>query len=211
MDMKLQNKLAIIGCAHSATLYTARVFQQLGLDITHDDEKIGSDGIVSWAFAHYLTEDLFTHQFPTNDGYYLPPGSLIVQQVRHPLKVIASMCATVGEKMWTDIGYRANYREIDWKPMDDPVPLRGMRYWLLWNLMAGELATYSYRIEDFPEVFPRILEMIGVPPAPLPSQPTNTNVHNLELSYTWTDLDRADGCLCYAIRSMAKQFGYEIE
>jgi hypothetical protein len=63
-------------------------------------------------------------------------GFKIFHQVRHPLKVIGSAC-TFPMPEWEYVS-----RLIP-GIQDDPAPLRTMRYWYHWNILAEEKAEWT--------------------------------------------------------------------
>ena len=199
--LKPPHKVLIVGCGHSGTMHIAWIFQQLGLDIQH--EKIGADGSAHWGYTH-ITRSLLL----LTPKFGLSPDTIILHQVRHPLNVISSVQA-MEDETWLEVGARAAYRERIWNPLDDPHPIRGMKYWILWNAFAEELASYRYRVESLPEVFDELLEKIGMSPQPLPVLPPDTNKHNYSYTYTWDDLYKADDRLCCRVKDLSELYGYE--
>lgn len=189
----------------------ATVFQKLGLDVPHE-HYVGRDGISRWSYTHLRKEELPKPWFrgeANNEKYNLPADVIILHQVRHPLKVIASV-TEMTDFIWEYVGFLAGLRGIDWNPLEDPHPLRGMKYWAIWNLFAEGLACYRYRIEALPVVFDELLGVLGLPPTPLPCVPTDTGTHNPSVSFTWGDLRYADRCLYFFVRLLAEKYGYEI-
>ena len=195
--MALEKRMAIVGCGHSGTFHMSVILQKLGLNIPH--ERMGTDGIVSWGFTHIIRE-----QFRE---FGLPTDAIVFQQVRHPLEVISSLYA-MDDGGWNTMQRRAKGRGIDWNPLADPHPIRGMKYWLIWNDFAQGIANYRYRIEDIKDALPVILEMIGLPPAPLPVVPVTINKHVYSHIYTWMELCVADSSLYEQVLAMSIKYGY---
>jgi hypothetical protein len=81
---------------------------------------------------------------------YGPPSSVasfkqIFHQTREPLQVIQS-CLSFTEGSWDFISENVPCPRIA------PLIIRAATYWLLWNEKAEEIATWRYRIEDFPDL-----------------------------------------------------------
>lgn len=141
------SKFLITGCPRSGTKYTAKLLTSAGIPTGH--EKVYRprgpfpwklDGEVSWAAVPYLKELKWT-------------GTPVIHQVRHPLKVIASLMqrgtfTSKGQKQWASIA-------TDWmgKVVDGKDPLWVASYfWLVWNLEVEKWAEDTFRIEDEPHL-----------------------------------------------------------
>ena len=94
----------------------------------------------------------------------------VFHQVRHPLGVIASI-RSFEQETWAFI-----CRHIECS-LDEPVALRGARYWLQWNELAERAAQWRYRIEDIDSVLDEFCGRIGAPydPAVLFRVPRDVN------------------------------------
>ena len=193
----LAKPIAVVGCGHSGTFHIQEIFQHCGIDVRH--ELVGRDGVAGWNYTHLLR-----HQFP---DFGLPTDAVVLQQIRLPLNVISSV-TSMEDATWVAIGSRANSRGISWNPLDEPHPIRGMRYWLLWNQLAERIANYRYRIENLPNVFAHILSLIGVPPVPLPVVSDKMNSHEYEHTYTWRELKAANRRLYQAVLGLSAKYGY---
>jgi hypothetical protein len=194
---RLEKPVAIIGCGHSGTFFTSEVFQHLGIDVRH--ELVGKDGIAGWNYTHLLPS-----QFPE---FGLPQDSVVLHQTRHPLEVISSVQAMLPET-WTAIADRARARGYTWNQLDEPHPVRGMKYCLSWNFMAESIADYRYKVEDMASVLPIILDMLGVPNAPMPDVPKTMNKHEYDHTFTWDELSAANMFLYEKIRELSEEYGY---
>jgi hypothetical protein len=133
----VQLPLLVTGCGRSGTKYIAFALRRIGLDVRH--ERLGRDGISSWTMA------VRTERRP-----YGPPSSAcsfnqIFHQTREPLQVIQS-CLSFTESSWDFISENVPCSRIA------PLIIRAATYWLLWNEKAEEIATWRYRIEDFPDL-----------------------------------------------------------
>jgi len=190
--------IAVVGCGHSGTFHISEVFQRIGVDIRH--EQVGRDGVAGWNYTHLLRE-----QFPE---FGLTVDATVFHQVRNPLNVTSSL-TTMEDDTWEEVGRRAAFRGIDWNPLLDQHPIRGMKYWLLWNEFASGIADYSYRIEAIKTAFPVMLNMMGVHVVDLPRVSRNMNKHEYSYNYEWSDLEAADSVLCERVRQMSVEYGYE--
>jgi hypothetical protein len=197
MSMRLEGQLLVVGCGHSGTFFISEVFQHLGIDVRH--ELVGSDGAAGWNYTHLLPAQFVE--------FGLREDVVIFHQVRHPLDVISSV-QSMEERTWVDVGIRANSRGYNWNPLDDRHPVRGMKYYLLWNYFAECIAHYTYRIENISSALPVILGMIGVPKADLPPIPKSINKHKYDHTFTWDDLMHTDAGLYELVLSLSRKYGY---
>jgi hypothetical protein len=130
--------LLVTGCGRSGTKYTSFVLRRLSLDVPH--ERLGRDGVSAWTLGG-----------PPVGRPYGPSGVLrfehVFHQVRHPLHTIAS-ATSFGAESW---GYICAYTSC---APDEPVLVRAARYWLDWNERVERIASWRYRIEALPEIFP---------------------------------------------------------
>lgn len=134
------------GCARSGTKYTAKLMQNLGLDIQH--EKMGKDGISSWWFtpdSHLNSKFKFDKVF---------------HQVRHPLQQIKS-CYQLGDRSGVMWRFICQYASIDLK---EPKLLRCAKYYYYWNLEAEKKAELTFKIEDIDKIFEELCKRIGIKP-----------------------------------------------
>jgi hypothetical protein len=152
----------VTGCGRSGTRYVTFVLRRLGLDVPH--ERLGRDGMASWTMA-----------VDASERPYGPPSETVrfrqvFHQVRHPLAVIRSV-ATFGPESWAFV-----YAHTPCRP-DDPVVVRGGKYWLAWTAQADRSAMWTYRVEALGEALPELCRRLGVPyrPAVLEVVPTDVN------------------------------------
>ncbi len=155
-------RVLVTGCGRSGTRYTTFVLRRLGLDVPH--ERLGRDGIASWTMAVEAADRPFG---PPSDEVRF---GHVFHQIRHPLAVIRSV-ETFGPDSWSFI-----CTHTPCSP-DDPVVLRGAKYWLYWTEHAERVATWSYRVEAFDEALPELCSRLGVPHRPevLDHVPTDVN------------------------------------
>jgi hypothetical protein len=156
------HRVLVTGCGRSGTRYATFVLRRLGLDVQH--ERLGRDGIAAWTMA-----------VEAPDRPYGPPSAAacfehVFHQVRHPLDVIRSV-ATFGPDSWSFV-----YAHTPCRP-DEPLLVRGARYWLHWTTHADRAATWRYRVEALPDVLSELCSTLGVPyrPTVLARVPTDVN------------------------------------
>lgn len=229
-DLTTHKNIMISGCGRSGTRYITFVLRRLGMDVGH--ERIGNDGIASWCTA------VETEALPWGESIKNVTFNKIFHQVRHPLKVIPSVC-TFKENSWQLI---CNYIPCS---MDEPVMLRSAKYWYYWNIEAEKMAEWRYRIEEFSDVFDEFCWRLNVPidRSALESVPTDINtrrhgylVHFYDeflerlsvnrkflfrnalkkkstdvdkQTFTWESLKAIDPELCRKIREKALEYGYD--
>lgn len=192
--------ILVTGCGRSGTHYTARLLQQLGLDIPH--EAVGKDGAASWKHTASGTFVYIGKNRETKidaDGF-----DRVLHQVRHPLKVIASM-QTFSVSSWS---YMAGFIDLSLKA--SPV-VKGMQAWVGWNALAEKRAQWSFQIERLKDIFPEFCHHAGLPVVPLPDVPhaaKDSRTDRYSPLY-WQDLVAADARLAESVRALALRYGYE--
>ena len=126
--------LLITGVGRSGTLYTTHVLRAAGYDVGHE-HHLGAHGMVSWEWA--IEADFYPNWHVCNQ----PEFDVILHQVRHPLKTIASCTKAVNKEAWRYI--YAN------TPIDPESPLlqRCAEYWYHWTLYAEKRASWTYQVE----------------------------------------------------------------
>lgn len=202
-----KRSLLVTGCGRSGTTYIARLLQAGGLRIEH--EAMRQDGTVSWFFAVDSGS-----MPPWGDSGGKPINAYrfehIVHQVRQPLQAIGSS-QTLQPASWD---FAAQF--IPLKAGDTPL-LRGMKYWLHWNLLAQKKAHYTYRVEALGDVqgFDAFCRAIGRPKLAarheklMAAAPTTENTRRG--GYTalaWDDLRAEDAALTADIEALARSYGY---
>jgi len=186
--------ILITGSGRSGTKYIARVLRRCGLDVGH--EQIGKDGIVSGFYC--FDADRYPgkgHKVPR------PKFDVILHQVRHPLKVIASV--TTGNSR----GWASQFVDVE----KDASPLRwACYYWLTWNLEAERQALWTYRIEALSDVWidlQRVLCFDAIYDYATSYIPLTVNTRAHE-AITWQDVERAAPEIYGDIRAIADRYGY---
>jgi len=176
--------LIVTGCSRSGTGSASRIFQKAGLQVGHHLTP-GKDGVVAdVAVPFECLKDC-----------------LVFQQVRHPLKQIASMTTSV----WYTWEYIGN-----WVKLDGSLLKRCMQAWLGWNKLIQPKAAFRYRIEDMENQWGIICELMAMREQPFPvvSKTTNTRIGQYA-PVTWKDLEKEDAWLCNQIQNLASYYGYQ--
>jgi hypothetical protein len=184
----------ITGCGRSGTKYMATVLRKAGLNVRH--ERPGKDGTVS---AIWIVEDerypVYHHQGPR------PEFDLVLHQVRDPLKTIASLTTTrPGSWRWL-----ARHVPID---LSDGILKIAAEFWYFWNLKCEARASYRYRIEDLPEEWETLRQLIGIPGELDKTVSTTVNARSHK-KVKWPEIYQATS-LCGSIREMGGRYGYKV-
>lgn len=197
--------ILVTGCGHSGTTYTTTLLQELGLDVLH--ERLGPDGVVAWEALGGDDPDWLTF----SPREVLRDASVILHQVREPLRVISSMHAIPEwpHPVWR---YLAEHFPL---VEDEPMILRCMKFWFYWNQKAEKVASWRFRVEDLSgggEVYETFCGMLGVNPyydivRELPKN-IGTQIGNRR-QMAWNDIELADAQLAGDIRKMAVRYGYD--
>eukprot|EP01032_Pedospumella_encystans_P017080 gene17080-19471_t len=149
LDPKFIKPLLIVAVQRSGTHYMWEMLQRLQIDVHH--EGVGPDGAVSWLYA------VNAHANHTNDVYEFGKGYVInnpevlyknrfrhiFHQVRHPLRVITTLCNRCAEFdiFWRWIHNLKGFQQI--KPEQTPLR-RAMLLYLLWNKHIEKYADISF-------------------------------------------------------------------
>ena len=223
MSDKIEKKLLITGCGRSGTLYSARLFSELGMDILHEldrytqDEK-GKDGFASWFMA---VDDPHPPQGPSSQDYQF---QYVLHQVRHPLAVIASFAQFILqkgsrspefiEKYIPDLKQGLENTDLSVKQR---LILQSARYWYEWNILALQKATDTIRLENMGRELPRLCDALGIDydADVLTKISPRTNdrgfyVEDEPWVVSWEELELLDPDLTDRIRTLAETFGYQI-
>jgi hypothetical protein len=176
----------ILNHGRSGGTYIARVLRAAGLKFGHEQD--GRDG----ASGALLLRPGLKHP---------PPYTQIFHQVRDPLRVIASSLTCKDENF--DLVFR--FLRTDGSGRS---PLaRATLCWLAYTSWADTQASWRYRIEDLPTLWPELCLKLNLPPVPLPGVSVRTN-HRPHESVTWEELADADADLAAAARARAQEYGY---
>lgn len=190
--------LMVIGCGRSGTKFTSTLFKKNGIDIGH--ESLGEDGIASWCLVPDTYLSIYGPSFLKLKRYRMP----VVHQVRHPLKVIASM-QTANKYSWQFI---SNFIKIG---RFDSTIKKCMKYWYYWNLLSEKKAQYRYKVEEIQQSFTKLCEIgdfsLDAECKYDVSKSTNTREHS---ELTVNDLYLRAPLLTRKIIRMARRYGYNI-
>lgn len=243
----------ITGTGYSGTHFTASAFNIL-LNISASHEKSSSRSLVdvSW-FARYDVEWLFGDVTATrryhHAGNFFRPGHdpqptsrecmyyTVLHQVRHPLKVMASILhhtssfkhitretINPNRQVWAHIIGRTPIPESAWYTENGRF-LRGaleraMLHYITWNYMVEQAADARYRVEDFnAQLVCRLAAQQALGSCtPRLHHSSAEAVIALELRHfshqghknpvTWEMLSRANKQLAEHIWTMAQRYGY---
>ena len=218
-----EKKLLITGCGRSGTLYSARLFSELGLDILHELEQntkatAGQDGYSSWFLA---VDDPLPPQGPASIGNKF---EITLHQVRHPLLVIASFAQFILQNGTKSPEFIEKYipeiktisEDTDFN-LKQKLILQAALYWYEWNLLALEKSTETVQLEHIGKELPRLCDMLGIEfeedVFDRVSSRTNERgiyVHDEPWTVSWEELESLDPVLTQKIRTMAESFGYQV-
>lgn len=165
-------------------------------------ENRGCHGTVSWK---HIVSGTFVYIGKKRVTEIDSTGfTTIIHQVRHPLKVIASM-QTFSDSTWH---YMAEFIELDLKR---PPVVRAMQAWTGWNALIESKADWRFQIEQIKECFPELCRHVGLttrefPEIPFAVRDSRTERYEpLELR----DLITADPGLSEQIETLAERYGYD--
>ena len=217
-----RKRLLITGCGRSGTLYAAKLWQSLGLDIRHErpvppNGVMGADGVASWFMG---AEDPKPPSGPSILDYAF---DVVIHQVRHPLKVIASMAQFILQYGRHAPGYierhvphiKLSLEERNHLDFKQQLILKASRYWYYWNLMVEAKASKIVRIENLNEELPGLCDLVGVVyrPGVLDDVPKDINARRYNgldepWEITWGDIKRLDPEIYKSIKHLAVSYGY---
>ena len=218
--------ILVTGTACSGTRFIHFVFRAAKIPMKHESGKL-STGLSSWHCGAVDGNIYYTRKY---DGtlYRIPDerahtcedipkenGIVILHQTRHPLKTI-STCQRLMQISWEYI-----YRVTKWKiNSKQPLLLRCMLYWHLWNQMIEKRADYQYRIENIYNEWDNICNVINRPEFSLRLDKikridkSNTKINhsrpNMYKPRTWRDLRKQDAQLTKKIIEQGRKYGYDI-
>ena len=194
--------ILILGCVRSGTKFISTLLQENGVRVSH--EGLGSDGIVSGDLAaiREASPTHITKQISPQEAWSRRTHAF--HQVRAPLPAIRSI-ATITHS-WGNLKR--------WLPQVDRAPSQlqqSMWYWYLWNRRCSRLASWTYRVEQFPEICSEFSERLGRE-IKWPRLRTDINTRPSRDVYPdWDEaaLRDADESLYERITRQAQRFGYE--
>lgn len=190
-------RILITGCPRGATKYIYVLLRTLGHSVLF--EKKGTRFTVSWK---HIQSGYFENPCPENkiDNNF----DKIIHQVRHPLKVIASMTT-----LWVmSMNYIGKAVTLPDEIINRNNTIKNcMVAWIGWNKIIEQKADWRYRIEELPEVYEEWCKQLEIPITPMPKiGEVNTRKH---LNLSWEDLEKIDKQLAEEIKLMARKYGYK--
>lgn len=192
--------LLVTGTGRSGTHYTSELLKQMGYDVPH--EAVGKDGAASWK---HIVSGEFVYIGKNREAEIDSTGfTRILHQVRHPLKVIASM-QTFSDSTWA---YMAKFIELD----AGLCPIRrSMQAWVRWNEFIEPKADWRFQIEELKDVFPEFCKHAGIPTVEMPKVPerakdSRTKRYN---PLTLADLAKKDARLALEVEALANRYNYK--
>lgn len=220
---KLRRRLLITGCGRSGTLYASELWRRLGLDIRHErpvapNGVMGEDGMASWFMA---ADDPNPPSGPAPLDYEF---DVVVQQVRHPLSVIASVAQFILREGKRAPGFiERNVPETRLHPDEQQylndkqqLILRASRYWYHWNLLAEQKADKIVRLENLDQELPELCDLVGVEYkiGVLDNLSKEINARHYHVSdppwvLKWEEIAHLDSELYHKIRELAALYGYK--
>jgi len=180
-------RLLVTGCGRSGTAYTARVLQLHGLDIGH--EQVGNDGTVDWHAASRL-DDFADY--------------VVVHQVRHPLRAIASI-TTLSAASWRFVARHTAALA------NAALLRRAASHWFMWNRLIEQRGYPIRRVEQLGNWLGELLAPFNIVPdvSKLMQVPITLNTRSGHYTkITWASLEALDRKLCARIYDKARQYGY---
>jgi len=187
--------ILITGCGRSGTKYITAALRTCGLDVRH--ERMGADGIVSSFFCFNAP------RYPGRHPQRRPKFDIVLHQVRHPLKSIASI-QTGRSWAWT----------CQFLPVGQKAPLlkRACYNWLIFNEEAERISQWTYRIEVLPEVWPELAARLHIDAtfATVAAIPRNINTRP-HSAISWEMVDAAAPEISDRIRAAAQRYGYVLQ
>lgn len=194
------SRILITGCGRSGTHYTSALLKAMGLDVPH--EAVGKDGAASWK---HVVSGTFVY-IGKNRSVEIDSSGFdrILHQVRHPLKVIASM-QTFSDSTWS---YMAKAIELDLGA--NPVR-KGMQAYVRWNRLIEKSADWRFRIEEIKEVFPEFCRQAGIAEQPFPELPKEVRDSRTKRyrPLAFADLLAEDESLAAELEDLAGAYGYD--
>lgn len=195
-------KVCILGTGRSGSGYIAAVLSEAGVACGHEawwnplgDRAEGLAADSSWCALPEVLDD---------------PMVTCFLQVRHPLKVVASLVASPDWGPY--LGPRA---ALGFASQGDPVRA-AMALYVGWNRVCLSRSLSWWRVEDLTGYELRGVAGrlgIGLPmeagEAAISVTPTNFNAHGGDLTLTWADLPA--GPERAALWTCAERFGYDPE
>jgi hypothetical protein len=200
-------RFIVVGTGRCGTAYIAQVLNQVGIFCGHE-----------WVYTPHPVElpfeilgDSSAQAAPFAASF---PG-LVLHQVRHPLKVIASFLRFGLFDDYRRCGeggaFIARHFRFTGEPLAD-----AMRYYVEWNLLCERADDYRrYRVEEIDsKLLRQIGDWIGIPVTEeradqaLARIPNNANTRGDVVPLSWSDLPT--GTIKERLSEMAVRYGYPV-
>lgn len=195
----------------------------MGLDIRHERPIahhgiMGKDGAASWLMAVNDPNPPFG---PSAADYEF---DVIIHQVRHPLKVIASVAQFILAKGRFAKDYIENNvpqtkiddEEEDSLKSDRQFILQAARYWYYWNLISEEKATVTVQVEQLSKEILHLCELVGTDYRAGNLENISPKINGRQFyldeelwTVDWKDLEELDFDLTEKLRNLAIRYGYD--
>jgi len=208
-------KLLVTGCGRSGTSYICSVLGNLNpvVDIGHES-WLGRDGIASFLLA-------FDIPAPRGPEITYKSFNAVLHQVRHPLGTISSY-HTAGQESWEFVKkclpqvakHSWTYQRKKKVPeaQQKEILLASVKNWYFWNLQAEKISSWTYKVEDLPEVFEEFCSRASIKcdmdvfSKNLKKDSRKTRQDYVKIS--WEEIKRADVKLYDDVRHLAEKYGY---
>lgn len=228
MEISKDRKILITGAPRSATESITKYFWDSGIPLGHECTR--ENGTVSSLHAHLSSEyDVTVHQIrePLKSIISLHKmgwKSLESQsEVIHDMNTLKAM-----EKNEDDVAVRNDcWRQIFPKIRDKNRTRQCMKAWLVFNRIAEEVSSWSYRVEDLvkEDVYNEWLDRLGVEHTTRDHEKYSISIYSKEGVHsdiseglaipapplTWDILERLDPDLTAEVKKYAKKFGYGVD
>jgi len=189
----MKKPIVIKACPCSGTRYISAYLNKAGYRVGHESYQIG--GMVG---------------YPATPIKFDLEQVIVGHQVRHPIRVIESSHTFTGSVAWKRMCAFVRVSE-SWLAKNDLQSL--MMIWVLWNELADESCSFTYRVEDQLHILNEHL------PKPLPEEGPSitTNTHRLGRDgkptgkvpdLTMDMLEEASPEWAARLRDLALKYGY---
>lgn len=183
------------------------------VDLGHES-WMGKDGIASFLLA-------FDIPAPRGPKVTYKDFETIFHQVRHPLGTISSY-HTAGQESWEFVKkclpqvaeHKWEYQRKQKVPEEqkEQILIASVKNWYYWNLQAENIASWTYRVEDLPNVFEKFCSRASIKCDP----EVFTKEHKKDsrkkrqdyVDITWDEIRMVHVRLYDKVRQLAERYGY---
>lgn len=194
-------KLLIVGCPRSGTRAISDALTTARFPVGH--ERCGPRGISSCFFAAKDWDYPGKHR-GTPERFRFEQ---VWHQTRTPNKVISSMADKMPPSFW-----RWQEKHTGIPGNLEPTVKRCAIFWIAWNELVEKNypGAWRYRVEDLGDLWPTMLERLGIPWVPLQTSPDHGHNERKERHYwTWDELrDALPTGIWDRLRKKAEEYGY---